>query len=783
MAKKSKARIGVLLLITFFATLASPAIAGAQEPELVIPGIDATLYYATDDGLIALSLLTGETWQVTSGESIGVISISPDGALIARRSGWDLRIANTDGSGERVVDTIVRSADSWWDSTSSNLYYAGETELESGSFVIRSTSVTDGQVGPIHVHVESENELRLLKVDDDVVVYLEDAAEDRRNDDFVVQLDRNTHAEIHRLPIRGGGEDMGNLNFDGGITTLVDSGPTIDGRTSPDGRYSASRKSEGVAIFQQDAETGEAVVVSQYAEEHSSTLQWLPDSSGIVTLTLDSVWSGDSGLTLLPLNGDPVPIALGGMPRAITAYGQVVAPRLSNEIVPPVTVDHVEVPNVLLYRDGDTIKASSLENGATWAVSSAQDKMRDAVVSTDGTKLAYFGSPASRSDYDYGSVVVVNIDGTGRQTHLKSEAPTRIGWTADSQAVIFDATPKDVVNTEIISSWLPPIGALETEVLVSSSLDIRLVSAQGGYLAYQEADITVEPEVSASGYRRYPLEVVIIRLEDGAEIYRGPADKNIDVAFTPTGSTALAKIDSMLYLIDLADGSTQQIVHGGSDATDPSISPDGSLIAYTEWPTRSATFDHDVVLQDPSDTSTRRRMTGELQETFGAQRAAFVGDEDRVVVGVRRSSSTELIEFDIERNPTSLGLTGKPIAVISNVVVPLDLVASTVTAPAESDSTVTEFANNATETSLTEEEELLVEQLRAEREVQTTAERLADESYLLPNTFASDYSPPREDGLLDSRAGRRLVFGVPLALLFWLFRSVKEPSSEHEQTF
>lgn len=116
------------------------------------------------------------------------------------------------------------------------------------------------------------------------------------------------------------------------------------------------------------------------------------------------------------------------------------------------------------------------------------------------------------------------------------------------------------------------------------------------------------------------------------------------------------------------------------------------------------------------------------------------------------------------RNPTSLGLTGKPIAVISNVVVPLDLVASTVTAPAESDSTVTEFANNATETSLTEEEELLVEQLRAEREVQTTAERLADESYLLPNTFASDYSPPREEGLLDSRAGRRLVFGVPLAL-------------------
>ena len=763
------------------ATVSVLILVGADPAAAQDAGPQPTVFVTQSGRVIAVSLTTGETWEVTPpGVSIARADAAPDGSkLVFHTSGpsgfGHMFVVNTDGSDMRqlpVPPSIVHEV--FWSPDSEHVFFDARYEAKQ-HHVVESLNIETGE------RRERSNrniDSRLVGAGTRNLVYWETI---QGSWELLVQ-DIASGEQISERPFAdptqaaigdGGNRVIFGTDVDGLVVLdlgtedpvrrqIQPNGRVTWPRVSPDGQMAAFTEWSRSLYLVDIEQPEDRVNLTERIEASSIVNQtWLPDSTGMV---FGLVQSGAMRPTLINLDGSMRDLGVDGLPfRVVNAVAPAITePTVERQIEevqatqasdlsddPIDEAEYVALHEVLVFRDKGSIFAHSLASSDTWSVSQTGETTTSAVVGPEGKNVAYISLPAE-TDGGSASIVVTRIDGSNRRQLANAAPHSRLGWSSDGQAVIFGST----ANAEIVAVAIDPESVADPTVLVSSTHDIEFVGARAGFIAYTEARSEAEA-----------LDFVVLRSEDGQEIYRDGGDEAAEVAFTPSGSHAFARVGTTLRLIDLSDGSVELVAHVGKEVSDPAISDDGSRVAFTEWPILGGSFDFNVVIQDPFDIHSRRYVNGDFDQVYGARETAFRADGSSVIVGARQSDHTDLLGFDADGRQQSLRLDGRPIAIVAGASVPAATLNQAVTP-----------VPDAEDSKLSEEERLAVETLRAERAAiaaQTSGERaMSDANNFGINTYSTPVYVQRDgDSVLDSRSGRRLFIGLPLAFLFWLFRS------------
>lgn len=814
----------LVLLLSVVAQGAGVAAARVIDTSASLQANIAETTFFLDGGvLFGYSLATGELWHASDpDERLQAPRISPDGTMFVAGP-RPLRVGTLDGEVFRRLSSVVFDATDYEWSRDSRFIYVRTSH---------SIDVIDVGSGALVQQLEVPFQSRLLGSTSDGFLYHEIAADGTVGD--VVFYDSAAGAVVRRVDgsglralsvqpdgsemyVRQGLQIMRLRLGDGVREHIADLPADVDTVVSPDGRYvvmrsellrSATRIASTHHLHLLDTETDETIPILQGDFIRISGMQWLPDSSGFILDHRDGAGS--------PNYRNHVSVS--GAMRAFDILGQVVGsavvaeadkgpaievqwpavdpepagepaeapepiddgldrtatvPLSPAELVAPAT-DTVErlhdgMPRSLIEVD-DQVVELSLSTGEHAILTSGPVGPWSA--SVDGRDVAYHTGRGGRPGY----VHVL----TGATSHrLNFGGPTyatsALAWGADRTLYFDHAVGSD--DRRIAKVTFDEGEASEIAFLTEEGRSSFLLAAAGHRIVYFER----VPSTGEDGVVVYDVaaQAVIARLPAVAIVEGTPASLSQD------GSVGSVRIGPSLFALDLSVGEATVIEDGWRTSGSSRVAPDGSTIAYVE-PLTADSFR--LVLHDvASSVSTQLgEATGPIS-TF-----EWLPDSSGLLVTASLGSQG-IVYVDLEGNRTALGVEGRVGRVVAgsngvdgfscDAADPLDDCASLLLgAPvgeamdAVSDGAEAEVGV-ATDTDSVEQpgseyvDEMVDEEIAAL--IATLERERAAQDFVLRIPASSTSYGSDGDSILDTRSGRRLVFGVPLMLIGWAVRAAR----------
>jgi dipeptidyl aminopeptidase/acylaminoacyl peptidase len=268
-------------------------------------------------------------------------------------------------------------------------------------------------------------------------------------------------------------------------------------------------------------------------------------------------------------------------------------------------LDLEQVNNPQISPDGKTIvytrgwvdRINDRMENAIWIVNSDGTKNRFLVKgsnptwSPDGTRIAYLAAaeqPAGPQIF----VRWMDAEGATSQITRVTEAPGGLKWAPDGKAIAFsmlvpksDDWPIEMPAAPPGAKWTPPPRVVtkfhyrfdRNGFLKAGFLHLFLVPADGGTpRALTSGDWNVGATNEGA-----PFGVGFDFSPDGKTLYfDGNEDPKADLAFR----------DSNIFALDLATGTKRQLTTSRGRWSRPTVSPDGSKIAYAGFPAVRQTY-------------------------------------------------------------------------------------------------------------------------------------------------------------------------------------------------
>ncbi|MGH7719836.1 MAG: S9 family peptidase, partial [Gemmatimonadaceae bacterium] len=307
----------------------------------------------------------------------------------------------------------------------------------------------------------------------------------------------------------------------------------------------------------------------------------------------------------------------------------------------------------------------------------------DAKWSPDGQRIAYIakGEPS-------GSQVFVRwMDAEGARTQITrvSETPSDLEWSPDGRSVAFRmlVPSRDDWKIELPAA---PKGAKWTEPprIVQRMLYRR---DRQGFIDDGYRQLFV---VSADGGT--PRQITRGNWESGAPRWT-PDGRGIVFQSLRVEDAEYAWRESDIYLTDVATGAVKQLTSRKGPDQNPTISPDGRLIAYTGYDSTDATWKDAALYVMNADGTNPRALTASLDRT--PQGLIWAPDGSGIYFGAEDRGSRNLYFAPLrgEVRPVTrgthmlaisdIGRNGLAVGVASSFRKPNDIVAVDVRRPSE----------------------------------------------------------------------------------------------------
>jgi len=268
--------------------------------------------------------------------------------------------------------------------------------------------------------------------------------------------------------------------------------------------------------------------------------------------------------------------------------------------------------------------------------------------SPDGSRLAYVATSEGASDQLF--VRWLSSGESARITGLP-DAPDSIAWSPDGRQIAYTMrVPGESLKLGAPlekpdgAKWAPPLE-------IHSAVSYR--SDEGGYLK--------------PGF----IHVFVVPVDGGAprQLSFGSVNDYGPLSWTPDGRTILFSsnrtrdweregMNTEVHALDVATGDIAVLTHRDGPDDEPTVAPDGRLIAYTGFDDRQMGYQNRLLYVMNRDGSSPRALTGGLDRSVQSPRWAPDGRSIFVMVDDR--AARRVIQVDLEGRTRTVaeGLVG-----------------------------------------------------------------------------------------------------------------------------
>lgn len=268
--------------------------------------------------------------------------------------------------------------------------------------------------------------------------------------------------------------------------------------------------------------------------------------------------------------------------------------------------------------------------------------------SPDGDRLAYIATPEGAQPQLY--VRWMDSGATARITGLP-EAPSSIAWSPDGRQIAYTMFVPDDPPRLGTRPDKPEGARWADDLQVIESVVYRFDGA--GYLDAGYEHIFV---VSADGGA--PRQLSYGAYNDGGPLSWTPDGRTILFSANRHDNWQRDAANSEIYALDVATSRITPLTDRYGPDSEPAVSPDGRLIAYTGYDDHERSYENAVLYVMNADGSNARALTTALDRSVGSPvwsadgRAIYVQYDDRGVTRVAR------VGLDGSIRPVAEGLAG-----------------------------------------------------------------------------------------------------------------------------
>ena len=308
--------------------------------------------------------------------------------------------------------------------------------------------------------------------------------------------------------------------------------------------------------------------------------------------------------------------------------------------------------------------------------------------SPDGMRVAYTKEGEPRGNQIW--VKYLDTEGPGTQITRLDESPSDITWTPDGKSIVFRVSvPRNQGGGRVesmVNAYKPRGATWTTPPRVVEKLQYRRDGQ--GFTTDNISHVFIVPADGGTARQLTHGEYGVGALElspDGKTVIfsSGPRTEDAEYAWR----------ESDIYSVDLATGNVKQLTTRSGPDNNPSISPDGKLVAYTGYDMTTDTWVDSRMYVMGIDGSGSRILTKDLDRSPGNLMWAKDGSGIYFTVQDKGSSNLHFVSVRGEMrqitkgqhmlNVSEITRTGFAVGTLSDPGRPGDIVSFDIRGPAE----------------------------------------------------------------------------------------------------
>ena len=273
----------------------------------------------------------------------------------------------------------------------------------------------------------------------------------------------------------------------------------------------------------------------------------------------------------------------------------------------------------IIFSRGWVDRVNDKRQNSLWVMNADGSRLRSLALdgsapeySPDGTRIAYTRDGAPRGTQIW--VKYLDTEGPGTQITRLEESPSDVTWTPDGKSILFRVSvPRTQGGARIenaVNAFKPRGAKWTAPPRVVEKLQYRR-DGQGftadnvSHLFIAPADGGTARQLTHGDYGVGSIELT-------------PDGKTVVFSSGPrTDSAEYAWRESDIFSVDVATGNARQLTTRSGPDNNPSVSPDGKLIAYTGYDMTNDTWVDSRMYVMNLDGSGSRILTKELDRTPG----------------------------------------------------------------------------------------------------------------------------------------------------------------------
>ncbi len=311
----------------------------------------------------------------------------------------------------------------------------------------------------------------------------------------------------------------------------------------------------------------------------------------------------------------------------------------------------------IIFSRGWIDKVNDRRQNSLWVMNVDGSRLRSLALegsapeySPDGMRVAYTKDGAPRGTQIW--VKYLDSEGPGTQITRLEESPSDITWTPDGKSILFRVSvPRTSGGTRIenaVNAFKPRGATWTAAPRVVEKVQYRRDGQ--GFTADNVSHLFIVPSDGGTSRQLTHGEYGVGAIEltpDGRTVVFSSAPRTEDAEY--------AWRESDIYSVELASGNVKQLTRRSGPDANPSVSPDGKLIAYTGYDMTTDTWVDSRMYVMNLDGSGSRILTKDLDRTPGNLMWAKDGSGIYFTVQERGASNLHFVNLKGEARAVTKG--------------------------------------------------------------------------------------------------------------------------------